>query len=212
MMTIILSSSLFVVSCDDELNMNLVPEISKDLMAEVHVADPVDLGLSVQWASWNIGASAPEEYGGYYAWGENRMKDYNSIKTFNEKCDSLLRNDISIYYGINERFYDIAYIKWGKEWRTPTKIELEELVAECDWVWCVYKNVYGYEVIGPNGNSIFLPSAGCYTDNVNRAIHTHGIYRCGADETVMYFYSDMYGTYNSIYPYYGCSIRPVTSY
>lgn len=196
-MTIILSSSLFVVSCDDESYViHHTPNLAADTIASRFIAEPIDLGLSVQWASWNIGASAPEEYGGYYALGEDRMKEDYSIKTYNKDSAK----------------YDIAVIKWGKGWRTPTKIELEELVAECDWVWCVYKNVYGYEVIGPNGNSIFLPSAGCYTDNVNRAIHTHGIYRCGTDETVMYFYSDMYGTYNSIYPYYGCSIRPVTSY
>ena len=115
--------------------------------------DWVDLGLSVKWATCNVGASQPHGYGNYYAWGETSTKsEYTS--------------DNSPTYGKNisdirgDSYYDVARSNWGGSWRLPTEREMEELVNKCTWKWTTQSGVNGYKVTGPNGNSIFLPAAG----------------------------------------------------
>ena len=131
----------------------------------------VDLGLSsgTKWATCNVGASKPEEYGGYYAWGETTEKDDYSWETY-KWCNgdeySLTKYCIDSYYGkIDNRTQlapadDVARIKWGGTWRMPTIEEIKELQNECTWQWTSRRGVDGYRVIGPNGKSIFLPAAG----------------------------------------------------
>ena len=112
-----------------------------------------DLGLSVKWATCNVGASSPEDYGDYFAWGETSPKaEYtweNSV-TFGEQMSDISGN----------AQYDAATANWGGSWRMPTKAELEELENRCTWEWTTQNGVKGYRVTGPNGNSIFLPAAG----------------------------------------------------
>ena len=125
----------------------------------------VDLGLSVKWASCNVGASSPEGYGDYFAWGETSPKsiylqenyqhwtdyDGDEIWDYNE---STLNSDIS---GTQ---YDAACVNWGGSWRMPTNDECIELCNKCEWNWTSVNEVNGMRVTGPNGNSIFLPAAG----------------------------------------------------
>ena len=123
----------------------------------------VDLGLSVKWAGWNVGASRPEEFGGYYAWGELYEKsDYNwdTYQYWDEK------NGECIFIGnnISNTQYDVVRVQWGGNWRMPTWAECQELLDKCTWTWIAYNGVLGQKVTGPNGNSIFLPAAGCYRD------------------------------------------------
>ena len=113
----------------------------------------VDLGLSVLWATSNVGASSPSDYGDYYAWGETKTK--SSYTKGNSKTYNVVMPDIS-----GEPKYDAATANWGEGWRMPTKEELEELVDKCDWEWTSQSGRNGYKVTGPNGNSIFLPAAG----------------------------------------------------
>lgn len=113
----------------------------------------VDLGLSVLWATCNVGASSPSEYGDYYAWGETVTK--SNYTTDNSKTYNKNVSDIS---GNPE--YDIATAKWGENWRMPMKEELEELANKCKWQWTELDGRNGYKVTGPNGNNIFLPSTG----------------------------------------------------
>ena len=127
----------------------------------------VDLGLSVKWANFNVGASAPEEYGDYFAWGETETKDYydwNTYKwcegtesTINQYCPELdNRDNLS-------NSDDAAYVAWGGSWRMPTKEEMSELLdtEKCIWTWTTVNDVKGYEVKSKiNGNTIFLPAAG----------------------------------------------------
>ena len=123
----------------------------------------VDLGLSVNWAGWNVGASSPEEYGGYYAWGETEEKSNYSEDTYKYYYDTDGDGDeeyANIGSDISGTQYDVARAKWGGSWRMPTYDEFSELRSECTWTWMTYKGVNGYKVTGPNGNSIFLPSAG----------------------------------------------------
>ena len=131
----------------------------------------VDLGLpsGTMWATCNVGASKPEEYGGYYAWGETTEKDDYSWETY-KWCDgdeySLTKYCTDSYYGkIDNRTQlapadDVAHVKWGGTWRMPTNEEIKELLKECTWQWTSRRGVDGYRVIGSNGKSIFLPAAG----------------------------------------------------
>ena len=117
--------------------------------------DYVDLGLpsGLKWATCNVGANAPEEYGDYYAWGEITTKteytEDNSL-TYGKQM-----NDIS-----GNSQYDAATANWGGNWRMPKSTELEEIIDNCTWTWATQNGVSGYNVEGPNGNSIFLPAAG----------------------------------------------------
>ncbi len=113
----------------------------------------VDLGLSVYWATCNVGASAPTDYGDYFAWGETEPKEEytgeNSV-TYGETMDDIA----------GDPTYDAARANWGGSWRLPTQDELDELVDNCENTWAIQGGIYGYKITGPNGNSIFLSAAG----------------------------------------------------
>ena len=115
----------------------------------------VDLGLpsGIKWATCNVGADSPEEYGDYYAWGETETKsEYteDNCSTYGEQMSDISGN----------ARYDVARKKWGGTWRIPTKAEQQELLDNCEWEWTTQNGVNGYKVTGPNGNHIFLPAAG----------------------------------------------------
>ncbi len=118
--------------------------------------DYVDLGLpsGVKWATRNVGAVKPEDYGDYFAWGETSPKEEytseNSV-TFGED----IGDDIS-----GKVRYDAATVNWGRNWRMPTKEQMHELLEHCEWELTQLNGVNGAKGIGPNGNSIFLPAAG----------------------------------------------------
>lgn len=111
----------------------------------------VDLGLSVKWATCNIGANAPQNYGEYIAWGD--IYDKSSYNTDN--CDTYGK----IYSSLPSSM-DAARKRWGGSWRMPTRSEVFELVNTCSYKWKKKSGVYGYEFTGPNGNSIFIPAGG----------------------------------------------------
>ncbi len=113
----------------------------------------VDLGLSVKWATCNVGANKPEDYGDYFAWGETSPKAEYTTKNCIKYGERM--SDIS-----GNAQYDAATANWGGSWRLPTKADLEELNNKCTWKWTTQNGVNGYKVTGPNGNSIFLPAAG----------------------------------------------------
>ena len=114
----------------------------------------VDLGLSVKWATCNVGASSPGDYGHHYAWGETTTKsDYSASTstTYDKQMNSIAGNST----------YDVARREWGGTWRLPTKKELRELIDNCTWTLTTQNGHNGYKVTSKkNGNSIFLPAAG----------------------------------------------------
>ena len=126
--------------------------------------EAVDLGLSVKWASCNVGAESPEEYGDYFAWGETTTKssytESNSV-TYGLSISELESRGIIDADGNLTAAYDAATANWGDKWRMPTLDEMKELVNQCTWEWTTQNGVNGYKVTSPNGNSIFLPAAGC---------------------------------------------------
>ena len=114
----------------------------------------VDLGLSVKWATCNVGASSPEDYGNYYAWGETTTK--SEYTNSNSKTYGKSINDIK-----GNTQYDAARANWGGDWRMPTESEMEDLIYKCTWTWTTQNGVKGYKVTSKvNSNSIFLPAAG----------------------------------------------------
>lgn len=121
----------------------------------------VDLGLpsGTKWATCNIGATKPEEYGGYYAWGETEEKDVYKTLTY-KYYDSETGEYIHIGNDIAGTEYDVAYVKWGGSWRMPSMDQIRELIDYCSREWTVQNGVNGTLVTGPNGKSIFLPAAG----------------------------------------------------
>ena len=146
--------------------------------------EAVDLGLSVKWASMNIGAESPEDYGFYFAWGEIEPKCIFSEYTY-KWCQTSVTSNLTKYnhrsiYGttdgktVLETADDAAYVNWGENWRIPTRGEADELTKNCTWVLTSRNGVEGYEVTSKkNSNSIFLPLAGRY---VNDEHELEGIY------------------------------------
>ena len=123
----------------------------------------VDLGLSVKWATCNVGATSPAAHGDYFAWGETETKDTYSKD--NSETYGLAISDLQEQGYIDENGnltpeHDAARVNWGGSWRMPTKAEQEELSTQCTWTKTTQDGVSGYNVEGPNGNSIFLPAAG----------------------------------------------------
>ena len=179
----------------------------------------VDLGLSVKWATCNVGATSPEEYGDYFAWGEITTKaEYNSSNcpTYGLSTSQLQEQGYIDGEGNLTPQYDAATVNWDGGWRMPTKSEQEELLDNCTWTWTTQNGVNGYNVTGPNGNSIFLPAAGYrFKPSLNNAggngyywSSTHYDYyicdyafRIDFDSVDRFVYE--YGRY------YGQSVRPV---
>ena len=127
--------------------------------------DYVDLGLSVKWATKNVGASSPSDYGDYFAWGETETKkryDWsNCFDCLDDKGRSWGTYKIDGKTSISPTSgHDTARENWGSTWRMPTEAEFEELCNKCEWTWTSQGDHKGYKVTGPNGNRIFLPAAG----------------------------------------------------
>ncbi len=169
----------------------------------------VDLGLSVKWATCNLGASSPSDYGDYYAWGETTPKamysDSNS-KTYNKSIGDISGNPE----------YDAARANWGGSWRLPTQTECVELRDRCTWTWTSQGGHNGYKVTGPNGNSIFLPAAGCRDGSSLYGAGTSGNYWSSTPKESntqnaydLYFFSSDHRV-DWYYRNYGCSVRPVS--
>lgn len=183
--------------------------------------EAIDLGLpsGIKWASCNVGATKPEEYGGYYAWGETEEKDVYDWSTYIH-CDGSPSSCHNLGYNISGTEYDVAHVKWGDNWRIPTKDEFTELYNNCTCDSTTLNGVHGMILTSNiNGNSIFLPGAGSkprYSDLIG-----FGEYLLSTQSTArnyssfgFYFhkYSNSIGSTDSIYIYRceGRSVRPVT--
>lgn len=119
----------------------------------------IDLGIGTLWSCCNVGASAPEHYGDYYAWGETSTKSSYSWSTY-VHCNGSYSTCHNIGSDISGTSYDAATVNWGAPWRLPTLEEGKKLLDSCTHVWTTYKGVKGCKFTGPNGNSMFLPASG----------------------------------------------------
>ena len=165
--------SLGLVACTQDK----IEECEVPCAQEGHV-HAVDLGLSVKWACCNVGATSPEEYGGYYAWGDAEVKDsctWTYYKWHNDSTSEITKYNDMDGRTLLEASDDVARTMWGKEWRMPTQAEMQELMDRCTWTWTTVNGVYGYRVSG-NGNSIFLPAAGSQYEDLFTSQGTQGCY------------------------------------
>ena len=162
----------------DVYDINVVDSVSFDNFEATDTRDYVDLGLpsGTLWATCNLGASKPEEYGDYFAWGETT--GYNSGKTFfnwstYEYCQGSVttmtkyctKSDYG-YNGFTDNLTellpadDAATANWGVSWCMPSHEQQVELINNCTSQWTQRNGVNGLLVTGPNGGQIFLPAAG----------------------------------------------------
>ena len=189
----------------------------------------VDLGLSVKWATCNVGASKPEEYGNYFAWGETTTKstydwstykycdgNYNSLNKYNTDS-SIGPTDNNTILHMDD---DAARVNWGGYWRMPTDAEFTELREQCIWTWTTHNGVEGYKVTskksGYTNNAIFLPAAGhCFGSLLDNA-GSRGYYWSSSLSTgnpgsawYVYFGSGNVGRDDILGRNGGRSVRPV---
>ena len=185
----------------------------------------VNLGLSVKWATMNVGATAPEKYGYYFAWGETSEKSDYSWSTY-KYCKgtetTMTKYCKSSSYGTVdnkttlEADDDAAHVNWGGTWRMPTDAEWDELREQCTWTWTTQNNINGYLVTSKkNGNSIFLPAAGFRSDADLDYVGSYGNYwssslgEYSSDFAYGVFFDSNYVDECYYYRYVGLSVRPV---
>lgn len=190
----------------------------------------VDLGLSVKWATCNVGANVPYEYGDYYAWGETETKNNYDWSTY-KYCmgrDSAMTKYCNYSYGGYNGFIDnktnlepnddVAHVKWGGNWRMPTTIEQEELREQCTWRWTCLNGINGYTVTskkkGYEDRSIFVPAGGIYVGDKIENMGSMGFIMSSSLtsrpwSSYVLFY-DISNTKSSRhFRYYGHNVRPV---
>ena len=192
----------------------------------------VDLGLSVKWASFNVGATAPEEYGNYYAWGETAKKSSYSwdnyvFRTSGSSYSDLKfskYNSISGYGAVDNKTVldtkdDVAHEEWGGNWRMPTQAEFNELASNCTWEYTSINGVYGMKLTskkqGYTSKWIFLPAAGRRdgSNTVNAGSRgyywtsSHGVSWSDKAEEQFFNSSEQYITV--LERYFGLTVRPV---
>lgn len=224
-------SAQFYIYCSNGyvLEVDSISLVKPDNQINNH--EYVDLGLpsGLKWATCNVGANSPEDYGDYFAWGEVEPKEtynWSTYKYCNGSSSTLTKYCYDSSYGkdgftdtktVLDPEDDAATVNWGGNWRMPTTEEQQELINNCTWNWTTQNGVNGYKVTGPNGNSIFLPAAGyMYEGTLNNA-GSYGRYCSSSLDTgfpsyayYVFFYSgyvdwdDYFG-----YRYYGLSVRPV---
>ena len=176
----------------------------------------VDLGLSVKWATCNVGATTPEGYGDCFAWGETEPKyyyDWSTYKYCNGSHNTMTKYCVDSYYGTVdnkttlELTDDAARVNWGGNWRMPTIAESDELksTSNCTWIWITQKGVNGYKVTSKkNGNSIFLPVAGRWSFYWSSSLDTddnNGAFGLQLNSDDLYWYGGS--------RYHGQSVRAV---
>ena len=185
----------------------------------------VDLGLSVKWATCNVGASSPSDYGSYFAWGETSPKSEYTWATL-KYCNDTTGDSFSKYNQnqdgtkdnktVLDLSDDAARANWGGSWRMPTIAEFQELIDKCTWTLTTVNGKKGYKVVSKsNGNSIFLPAAGWHGGTSLVDAGGNGNYWSGSlDESnsdnarYLFFFSVGHSTF-SCYRYGGQSVRPV---
>lgn len=154
-----------------------VDSVTVAKVPETELYEAVDLGLTVRWAAFNIGATQPEQYGDLFAWGETTTKD-----DYAETAYTYFQDEQYEYIGVNicGTKYDAARQAWGGQWRLPTRSEIADLTSKCTWEAETLNGVNGYRVTGTNGNSIFLPAAGYQDGTERKEVGTGGFYWSGS--------------------------------
>ena len=186
----------------------------------------VDLGLSVKWATCNVGATKPKEPGDYFAWGETNPKDYydwSNYKWCNGGSSYLTKYCDKSSYAYASSYVDKIYVlqlsddaaraNWGGNWRMPLKSEFDELYTSCTWKSTTLNGTAGYLVTGKNGKSIFLPKAGDKHQGSLEDLGSYGYYWsstvCPSSSDTYPYRAYAYGNGNRISQFLRCCGLPV---
>lgn len=179
----------------------------KEPMGSLNGHECVDLGLSVKWATMNVGAETPEQSGHFFAWGETKVKSTYSSETYYYKHNN--RPNLSLSN-------DAAHVHWGGRWRMPTEDDWKELQAYCTWELTQQNDVYGYKISSmTNQNSIFLPvTRAPYRNTYFGTNHYPGYYWSSnfRDGNYIYLYFDepnQIGREVTTFGWQGYAVRPV---
>lgn len=186
----------------------------------------VDLGLSVKWATCNLGAYKAEDYGGYYAWGETEEKSDYSWDTY-KWCTGSYNTMIKYTDVLKNGHFDkttldldddAAQINMGGNWRIPTKEEIEELINNSSYIWTTVNGIDGYLITsnkpGYEDRSVFFPGAGCKTGVYNGDFGScyywsSSVYKLADSNAYSLEYTAFYGREYNRNRYQGMPIRPV---
>jgi hypothetical protein len=233
--TVTLISDISTEKKDTQQQQTLIEE-KKDTQKQQPVEEKkdthayVDLGLpsGTLWATTNVGANAPEDPGYYFAWGETTTKskyDWSTYKYANGAYNKLTKYCNQSGYGNNgytdsrtvlESTDDAATANWGSDWCMPTQAQFQELKDKCTWTWTTKNGKNGYEVKGPNGNTVFLPAAGYRYGTSLGDVGSNGYYWSASLRTdgpylgrFLFFNSGAVCPDYWYYRGYGQSVRPV---
>ena len=187
----------------------------------------VDMGVSVKWAAYNLGADSMSDFGDYYAWGETMTKrcfEWNKYRY--QRSGSTFDNIQFTRYNTKEQFGSVDYVtelkdnddaasvRWGDKWRIPTAEQWKELQENCEWIWTEFKNTLGFIVVAKNGNKLFLPAAGVFSGSKLHFEREEGYYwtsSLAADPRRAYYCSifDKQVKLDTRDRFAGLTIRPV---
>ncbi len=166
MLALLCGLTLSLSSCGDDKDEDILGPGGSSSISKY---EAVDLGLSVKWATCNLGSSTPEGGGLRYAWGETELKDeytegnykFKENGKYTKYCNSRTYGiyDLKTQLEVED---DAARANMGGKWRIPSYDEFVELKNKCVWGWTKFNDIEGFKIVGPNGNSIFLPVTGNY--------------------------------------------------
>ena len=207
---------------------NSLTAISKVNVKGTNTAEAIDMGLpsGLKWASWNVGASSPEEVGDFYAWGEVDRKETFSFENY-KYCEGTMTSMIKYNESKSAGWFqddkrkldandDVASVLWKDCWRIPTRKEWTELLDNCTWTVTTLGGVKGYDVAATNGNHLFFPFTGSsYTGSQygrywsSSLRYQDGV--IGASSACYFSLSETQARISGQYKYFGSAVRPVTT-
>lgn len=160
--------SIFYISCKRNDQNNIKSE--NDSIIFEHEFVDLDLPSGLKWATCNVGASTPYEYGDYIQWGEVSPKGF-----YTDENSIVKDNPLSIEGNPN---MDSATHNWGGSWHTPNSSDFKELIDNCAWTWGRLNGINGYKIVGKNKKWIFLPASGFRADTWSDHVGKKGYYLC----------------------------------
>ncbi len=190
------------------------PAVTAGLCPDDNHPHIIDMGEAGKWSCCNVGANAPWEYGGYYAWGETEEKESYSWENYIH-CDGSSGTCHDIGEDIVGTEYDVAHVKWGGDWRMPS-LEQMNLLLNCSCEWTAVNGINGRKFTAPDGGTIFLPAAGYRWYDDTDYVGSNGYYWSSTqypDYSDIAYYLYFNGGYfyrNNDYRFNGQSVRPVT--
>jgi len=229
------------IGCKPENNPDDIGIFNEEISGTYNGHDYVDLGtiiitpdddtITILWATCNVGADNPEDYGDYFAWGEISPKDTSYYwDTYKYSIDTLLTKYCTNYYsnyGFNGYYDDLTVLQseddaatanWGEGWCIPTSEQWKVLKKNTRSVWTARNGIEGRLFIASNGNSIFLPAAGYRYDGKLMGVGTYGSH-CSSSlawnspysplDTYYFAFANGDCAVNVSYRYIGRSVRPV---